>query len=93
MNCIELWPSLQHCIESAARKEFWNLAGRYPEVESTDGIVEERIELLRVFLQSADFASLRSQSESHLIEGRKVKFVICRKDGELDYRMEIVGDV
>ncbi|GAH43195.1 unnamed protein product, partial [marine sediment metagenome] len=43
-----------------------------------DKELEERIELLKAFLESADFGRLRSQSEKHLIEGKKVKFVICQ---------------
>lgn len=66
---------------------------RYPGGSGEDRTLEERIEVLRAFLESANLRSLRSQSENHLIEGRKVKFVICLKDGELDYRMEVVDAI
>jgi len=38
--------------------------------------LEERVELLRAFLEEADFSGLRRESEEHMTEGRKVKFVL-----------------
>ncbi|MBE9501003.1 MAG: hypothetical protein IMY87_01045 [Chloroflexi bacterium] len=93
MNCVELSPRLYHCIESAAREEFWNSVNGYLEGGREDRELEERIELLKAFLESTDFGKLRSQSEKHLIEGKKVKFVICRQEGGLDYRMMVIGGV
>jgi hypothetical protein len=37
----------------------------------TDKKPEERIKLLRAFLNSADFKKLRSQSEKHIVERKK----------------------
>jgi len=93
MNCVEFSPGLDHCIESTAREEFWNSVNRYLEGGGEDKELEKRIELLRVFLESADFGKLRSQSEKHLIEGKKVKFVICGQEGRLDYRMMVIEGV
>ncbi len=58
-----------------------------------DKELEGRIELLKAFLESMDFKKLRSQSERYLIEGQKVKFVICRKEDGLDCQMMVVEGV
>jgi hypothetical protein len=89
MEAIELFPNLSHCIESATRKEFWDSVRQYMGSLQTDKKLEERIELLRAFLESADFKKLRSESEKHLIEGKKVKFVICWKKAEPSYTMVV----
>ena len=92
MDGIELFPSLSHCIETTAREEFWNSVNQYMEGGQKDKKLEERIELLKAFLESMDFKKLRSQSEGYLIEGKKVKFVICRKDEELNYEMVVTEE-
>jgi len=93
MDHIELLPSLDHCIETAAREEFWNAVDRYMESGSQHKELEERIEILKAFLESTDFRKLRSQSERYLTEGHKVKFVICRRKGKVDCQMMVVeGD-
>lgn len=89
MDAIELFPSLSHCIETAAKEEFQSAVSRYMESKGGDKELEERIELLKAFLESADFRKLRSQSEKHLLEGKTVKFVINWKDGKLNYEMVI----
>jgi hypothetical protein len=90
MDCIELFPSLDHCIESAAREEFWKLVDEYTESGGRQRELEERIELLKTFLESMDFKKLRSQSEKYLTEGHKVKFVICRKKDRVNCQMMTV---
>ena len=69
MDEIELFPSLSHCIEAAAREEFWKAANQCMWGGQGDKKLEDRIELLRAFLESADFRNLRSQSEQYLVEG------------------------
>jgi hypothetical protein len=87
---IELLPSLSHCIETTAREEFWNSVNRYMEGGQEDKKLEERIGLLKAFLESMDFRKLRSQSEKHLVEGRHVKFVISWKEGKPSYKMVVI---
>ncbi|NWF78375.1 MAG: hypothetical protein HXY36_07310 [Chloroflexi bacterium] len=76
MESIELFPSLSHCVETTAKKEFWNSVNQYMESGQEDRRLQERIKLLKAFLESMDFKKLRSQSERYLLEGKKVKFVI-----------------
>jgi len=92
MDCVELFPSLSHCIETTAREEFWNSVNQYMESGQGDKKLEEKIELLRAFLESADFKKLRSQSERYLVEGKKVKFVICWKEGKPSYEMMVIEE-
>jgi hypothetical protein len=89
MDCIELFPSLSHCIETTAREEFWNSVNQYLKSGLEDKKLEDRIELLKAFLESTDFKKLRSQSEKYLAEEKKVKFVICWKEGKLSYEMVV----
>ena len=44
---------------------------------------------MRLFLESADFNRLRSESEKHLVAGKTVKFVLYLDKGEPKYEMEI----
>jgi hypothetical protein len=87
MDEVELFPSLSHCIETTAREEFWKAVNECMHGGQGDKKLEGRIELLKAFLESADFRSLRSQSEQHLVEGKKVKFVVCWKHGKPSYEM------
>jgi hypothetical protein len=89
MDDIELFPSLSHCIETTASEEFWNSVNQYMEGRQGDKKLEERIELLKSFLESMDFKKLRSQSERYLVEGKHVKFVISWKEGKPSYEMVI----
>jgi len=90
MNSIELFPSLSHCIETTAREKFWNLVDQYMESGEDDKKLEERIELLKTFLESMDFKELRSQSEGYLVEGKQVKFIISWKEGKPSYEMVVI---
>ncbi len=38
--------------------------------------LDQRLELLKVFLEEADFNRLRRESEEHLLRGRRVKFLL-----------------
>jgi len=93
MDGIELFPSLLHCIETTAREEFWNSVNQYMKSGREDKKLEEKIELLKAFLESMDFKKLRSQSEKYLVEGKMVKFIICRKADKLDCQMIVIEDV
>ena len=92
MGCIELFPSLSHCIETTAREEFWNSVNRYMESKQEDKKLEERIELLKAFLESTVFKKLRNQSEKYLIEGKTVKFVLYWKADKPSYEMVVTEE-
>jgi len=89
MCSIELVPSLSHCIETVAKEAYWSLANKYMEGEAGDKELAGQIELLKAFLEMMDFRKLRSESEIHLVEGRRVKFVIYWQDNKPSYDMVI----
>jgi translation initiation factor IF-3 len=83
---IELFPSLSHCIESTAKQEYWRSVNEYMQKQG-DKELEEKIELLKVFVESVDFRKLRRESEKYLIEGKEVRFTIRWKGNRLRYEM------
>jgi wyosine [tRNA(Phe)-imidazoG37] synthetase (radical SAM superfamily) len=84
---IELVPTLDHCIETVARKEFLKSTDEYVQSGEANKKLENKIELLRAFLETADFRKLRSESEKYLIEGNVVKFIIYLKSGKARYEL------
>jgi hypothetical protein len=85
---VELHPDLSRCIETVARDEYQRglrvlLAGQGGEQ------LAERTELLRLFLETADFSDLRRRSETHLLEGRKVALTIYMDEGALRCDLEV----
>jgi hypothetical protein len=84
---IELVPDLSHCVETVAKKEYENLAKDYLITARDDAESKEKMELLRTFLETADFRGLRKESESYILKGQSVKFILYRQDGEVRYRL------
>lgn len=84
---IELIPDLSHCIETVARKEYENLAKSYLQSGKGGSEFEAKIELLRMFLESADFRELRQRSEEYLLKGQKIKFILYMEGGRAKHKM------
>ena len=80
---LELVPTLTSCIETTAKREFARSRDEYLSKGEEDGALVERLRILVMFLESADFRKLRSESESHLTEGRTVRFVVCSQGAEI----------
>jgi len=78
---IEMVPDLAHCIETIARRKHAELAQRLLGSETGNTETEEKLEILRLFLETADFRKLRSESEKQLIDGRNVRFTVYLEDG------------
>ena len=89
MVSIELTPTLAHCIETTARQEFSKAANQYMQRGGEDEELEEKIELLRMFLESMDFKELRRGSEKPLIEGKTVRFILYLEEGKPRYEMKV----
>ena len=89
---IELLPDLSHCIQTRARQEH---SATMSQIMSGDQSpeLEQRLELLRAFLEEADFSRLRRESEEHLTQGRKVRFLLSRSAGHSKWsaRMMVEG--
>jgi len=86
---IELTPNLEHCIETTARKEYQRLMQEYFGGKDTADF-EQIIELLRTFLETADFRKLRKESEAELLQEKKVTFILQMDNCEFTYQM-VVG--
>jgi hypothetical protein len=86
---IELVPTLTHCVQTTAKREFSKQLDEYLQKDQEDEDLGERIELLRLFLESADFAELRRHSERHLVAGRTVRFILYLEAGEPRHEMEV----
>ena len=89
MVCIELFPNLSHCIETVAKEEYWSSVNKFMADEQEDKELQQRIELLKAFLESMDFKKLRRESEKHLMQGKTVKFVIYWESGKPSYDMVV----
>ena len=85
---IGLLPDLSHCVETRAKQEFAATMSKILSGDQSPGL-EERVELLRVFLEEADFSGLRRASEEHMMQGRKVKFVLSRLAGHSEWSVEM----
>ena len=86
---IELLPTLELCIEGTARREYKKSADEYMQKGRKDRKLEQKIELLRMFLETADFRKLRAESEKYLTEGKKGRFILTSEKGKPKYEMKI----
>ena len=88
---IELKPNLSNCIETLSKKEYKQTLNLLLKEGGLDEGLLKRLEVLRLFLESADFGYLRSQYEGHLTEGRKVTFLIYPEEGKTSYKLIVEG--
>jgi hypothetical protein len=84
---IELKPSLSSCIEALSKKEYERTLNLLLGKGLVNEELGERLEVLRLFLESTDFSHLRSQYEGYLTEGKKVTFLIYSEEGEVSYKL------
>jgi hypothetical protein len=86
---MELFPTLDFCIEGTARHEYLKSVDEYMQQPEKSSKLEDKIELLRVFLETMDFKKLRAESEKHLIEGKNVRFILTSEKGKPKYEMKV----
>lgn len=84
---VELVPDLSNCIETIAKREYQETVQRLMSSEEVSDELKEKAEILRLFIEAADFRKLRAQSEAHLVQGRRVAFVIHLESGKAKYEM------
>jgi len=84
-----LEPELEACVETQVKREYNQTLSALLEKGEEEKLTE-KLEILRLFLESADFSQLRSESEKHLIAGRKVKFILYLVNGKPQYEMGII---
>lgn len=78
---------MSSCIETLSKQEYERTLNLLLKRGPVDEVLGERLEVLRLFLESADFGHLRSQYERHLVEGKKVTFLILPKEGKVSYKV------
>jgi hypothetical protein len=88
---IELKPNLSNCIETLSKKEYERTLNLLLKKGPVDEELGERLEVLKLFLESADFGHLRSQYEGYLTEGKKVTFLIYPEEGKVSYKQIVEG--
>ena len=76
-------------METQAKRQYNQIAGELLTSDE-EGKLGEKLETLRLFLGSADFNKLRSESEKYLLEGRKIKFVLYLEQGKPEYEMKVM---
>ena len=89
MSMIELTPDLSSCIETVARREYNDITRTLLTTTSRDETLVEKAEVLRLFMETADFRKLRAESEVHLLNDKKVKFVVSLEGERLSYEMQV----
>ncbi len=88
---IEVVPDLSHCIETVAKREYESTLKQLLGAVEVNKELEEKAEILRLFLETMDFKKLRAGSEKWLVGGKTVKFVIYAEGGVPKYVMQVVS--
>jgi hypothetical protein len=86
---VELIPDLSHCVETVARREYIAVSKHLLASTQRNRELEEKLEVLKLFLETGDFRKLRAESERMLIEGKKVRFIVYRDKG-VRYEMQVI---
>ncbi len=87
---IELFPDLSSCIHTTAKKEYEGTMKRLFESETENEELQEKVEMLRMFLESTDAIKLRNEYEPYLIEGKNVKFTLRPAGDRTEYWWEVI---
>ena len=87
---VELTPDLTYCIETTARREHAAVVKQLLTPGQGNKELEEKSEILRLFLETADFKQLRAESEKRLTEGRMIRFIVYLENGAPQYEMIVV---
>ena len=86
---VELLPSLEACVETQARRRYNQMASQLLK-EGGEEELAEKLETLRLFLETADFDKLRRKSEGYLVQGKKVKFILHLEKGKPKHEMKFL---
>jgi len=87
--CIELKPGLSACVETQAKRRY-NQIMRQLLNKGEEAELAEKLEMLRLFLESTDFSKLRGEYENRLREGEKVKVILYLEEGQPKHEMKII---
>lgn len=90
MTQIYLEPELSACIQTQAKREYDRILKDLLNSGESDKELEQRIELLRMFLENTDFNKLRSEYEPYLTKGSRVRFSLNSVGNQLDYHFDVI---
>jgi len=82
-------PNLSRCIETVAREQFRRGVQALAAGKGSEALAE-RSEVLRLFLEGADFKELRGRSEPHLLAGKRVRFAVFVERDAVCWRMDVL---
>jgi hypothetical protein len=85
---IEIEPELSACIETKAKREYQKTVSALLK-KGEQSELQERLEVLRLFLETTDFKQLRGEYEKYLTAGRRVRFILRREEGKPKYDMKM----
>jgi len=71
-----LEPTVHECVETIAKKRYWSLVEEYSKTKKINEAMESDIELLRRFLEEADIAVLRNETEKRLSKNKSPQVMI-----------------
>lgn len=86
---IEIEPDLSSCVQTLAKREYSRLTSELLASDEEDAELQERLETLRIFLESTDFSELRSRYEPYLVQGKRVRFTLRQAADKAEYQMEV----
>jgi hypothetical protein len=84
---VELKPRLSCCIETLSKQEYERTLNLILKKGAIEEALGERLEVLRLFLESTDFGHLRSLYEGFLTDGKEVTFLIFPEEGKVTYKL------
>ena len=79
---IEFKPSLAACIETLAKREYEESLRNCLLLPESQEELQEKVKLLQLFLESANFSQLRAECEKCLSKGRGVRVTLNLVEGE-----------
>ena len=91
MRSVVLTPRPGKCVETVARDCYWKRVDACMKAlarEEPAEAMEEEIETLRLFLETADVAGIRQKTEAIMEDGSPVQVVLRRSPGN-----ELVVDI
>ena len=84
---IEFKPGLSEYIETLAKREYEESLRDYLQLPENNEELQEKIELLRLFLESTDFRQLRTECEKRLSEGTSARLILRLVNGEPETKL------
>lgn len=89
MTEITFEPDLSTCIQTLARKQHERIVRQLLKPGPGNPELEQKAEMLRMFLESTDFSRLRREYEPYLAEGNRVTLTLRLMTDRTEYDIKI----